>query len=38
MNGANTGNCHFSIFVLPENMKAWEQGKNDAELTKLNEV
>jgi ribosome modulation factor len=38
MNGANTENCNFSIFALPENMKAWEQGKNDAELTKLNEV
>lgn len=38
MYGANTENCNFSIFALPENMKAWEQGKKDAELKKLNEV
>jgi hypothetical protein len=32
------GKLSFSIFALPENMKAWEQGKNDAEIKKLNEV
>ena len=28
-NGANTTNCHFSIFSSPENTKAWEQGEKD---------
>ena len=26
-NGANTNNCHFSIFSDPEFTKAWEEGK-----------
>ena len=26
-NGANTHNCHFSIFSKPEFTKAWEEGK-----------
>lgn len=26
-NGATTANCHFSLFVTPELMKAWERGK-----------
>lgn len=30
-NGANDYNCRFSIFATPENTKAWEQGKKDAE-------
>jgi hypothetical protein len=29
--GANEQNCHFSIFSSPENTKAWEAGKRDAE-------
>ena len=28
-NGANTTNCHFSIFSSKENTKAWEKGKKD---------
>jgi len=28
-NGANTINCHFSIFSSPENTKAWEKGVKD---------
>ena len=28
-NGANTTNCHFSIFSSKENAEAWERGKND---------
>ncbi len=31
VNGADTTNCHFSIFASPENTKAWEQGKKDGE-------
>lgn len=31
INGANKTNCHFSIFSSPENTKAWEKGKSDAE-------
>jgi len=27
INGANTTNCHFSIFSKPEFTKAWEDGK-----------
>lgn len=30
-NGANTTNCHFGIFSTPENTKAWERGKADAD-------
>jgi len=26
-NGANSINCHFSIFSTPERIKAWEDGK-----------
>jgi hypothetical protein len=29
-NGANTTNCHFSIFSSKENTKEWERGKKDA--------
>ena len=29
INGANTINCHFSIFSSPENMEAWEDGVKD---------
>lgn len=28
-NGANTTNCHFSIFSLKENTEAWERGEKD---------
>ena len=28
-NGANTTNCHFSIFSSRENTDAWERGKNE---------
>ena len=28
-NGANTTNCHFSIFSSRENTEAWERGKNE---------
>ena len=31
-NGANTTNCHFSIFATTELMKSWEKGKNKATL------
>lgn len=31
LNGANTENCHFSIFSSLEKMKEWERGKADAE-------
>ena len=30
-NGANIENCHYSLFSTPENTKAWERGKKDAE-------
>jgi hypothetical protein len=30
-NGANTTNCHFTIFATPELTAAWERGKTDAE-------
>jgi hypothetical protein len=30
-NGANTTNCHFTIFSSKENTRAWERGKADAE-------
>jgi hypothetical protein len=32
LNGANETNCHFSIFMSPENVRAWERGKTDAEV------
>lgn len=31
INGANTTNCHFSIFTTREITKKWEQGKRDGE-------
>ncbi len=31
LNGANTTNCHFSIFADKENTKEWERGKRDSE-------
>ncbi len=31
LNGANTKNCHFSIFSSPQNTKAWERGKRACE-------
>lgn len=34
MNGANMTNCHFLIFSTPENTRAWECGKADAEAIK----
>ena len=30
MSGANEKNCHFSIFMVPENTKAWERGAAEA--------
>lgn len=30
INGANTTNCHFSIFSSKENTRAWEEGKKAA--------
>lgn len=43
MNGANTTNCNFRAFSTPENTRAWERGKKDAEeikdgVKKLNEA
>lgn len=29
VNGANTTNCHFSIFTLDENTRSWEVGVKD---------
>ena len=31
INGADTTNCHFSLFSSPEIMKSWQKGKNDGE-------
>jgi len=31
VNGANTTNCHFSIFASKDKTKAWETGKQDGE-------
>ncbi len=31
VNGPNQTNCHFTIFCCPENTRAWEAGKRDAE-------
>ena len=31
LNGANTTNCHFSIFQNQTNTKEWERGKKNAE-------
>jgi len=30
MNGANTTNCHFSLFSNPQFAAAWENGKKQA--------
>ena len=30
-NGANEANCHFRLFASPEHLRAWEQGKADAQ-------
>lgn len=30
MNGANTTNCHFSLFSAPQFTAAWENGKKQA--------
>ena len=30
LDGANEENCHFSIFTLEENTKAWEAGAAEA--------
>ena len=30
MNGANTTNCHFSLFSAPQFTAAWENGRNQA--------
>lgn len=32
--GANTKNCHYSLFASPELTKAWESGKEQAEMEK----
>ena len=34
INGADTKNCHFSLFSTQARMKAWEAGANQARLTK----
>jgi hypothetical protein len=28
-NGANTTNCHFAIFSVPENTREWERGNKN---------
>lgn len=33
-NGADTENCHFSLFAKPEYTKAWERGKARADAEK----
>ena len=30
-NGANTKNCHFTLFSSPDKMAEWERGKRAAE-------
>jgi hypothetical protein len=30
-NGANQTNCHFRLFASPDHLRAWEQGKADAQ-------
>ncbi len=32
LHGANTTNCHFSLFASEELMKEWERGKREAPL------
>ena len=36
LNGANTTNCHFSIFSNPKNTKSWERGRDDISVTPCN--
>lgn len=31
LNGANTTNCHLSLFARPELTRAWEEGKKQGE-------
>jgi hypothetical protein len=31
LNGPNQTNCHFSLFATPEQTRAWEKGKAEAE-------
>lgn len=33
-NGPNTTNCHFSIFAMVENTRAWERGCEDGKKQK----
>lgn len=37
-NGANTTNCHFSLFGSPELTKAWELGKRRGAEAKQKDV
>lgn len=30
LNGANTKNCHFTLFATPEMTAGWERGNRDA--------
>lgn len=34
LNGANSTNCHFSLFQTDECTAAWEGGKEDAECSR----
>jgi len=34
VNGANTTNCHFTLFSTAENTREWERGKSDGEKEK----
>lgn len=34
LNGANTTNCHFTLFATPHLTAAWERGKAEAEQKK----
>ncbi len=36
-NGANTENCHFTIFSSPERTKEWERGNNDGSYDRIRE-
>ncbi len=38
LNGADTKNCHFSLFSSPANTAAWEAGKAQAEKDKAEKV
>ena len=35
VHGANTSNCHLSLFATPELTKEWERGKQEGEKTKV---